>query len=77
MSAVNRRFETSFAPVTPDRHAQLSKAFLAQEKLDGLANPPSNTPESLPPPLLSGRLVDRARAAHECMLAAAAEDGTI
>ena len=77
VSAVNRRFETSFAPVTPDRHAQLSKAFLAQEKLDGLANPPPNTPESLSPRLLSGRLVDRARAAHECMLAAAAEDGTI
>jgi hypothetical protein len=77
VSAVNRRFGTSFAPVSPERHAQLSKAFLAQEKLDGLADPASTAPGSLPAGLVAGRLGKRSRSVHQRLLAAAAADGTI
>lgn len=77
VSAVNRRFETCFSAISPERHTQLSKAFLAQEKLEGLANPVPEVSASLPPGLLGGRLGNRARNAHERILAAAAADDTL
>ena len=76
VSAVNKRFGTSFSAISPERHAQLSKAFLAQEKLEGLANSATEPPAPLPPRLLDGPLGDRARSAYERMLAAAAADNT-
>lgn len=76
ISAANRRFGTSFAVADPDRHAQLSKAFLAQEKLEGLNQPPVPAPRTLPPHIMDGPLGDRARAAHARVLNAAAEHGT-
>lgn len=76
ISAVNHRFDTPFAPVDPDRHAQLSKAFLAQEKLDGLNHLPAHPPRTPGSQIMGGRLADRARRVHACMLDAAEEDGT-
>lgn len=76
VSAVNRRFDTSFTPIDTDRHTQLSKAFLAQEKIEGLAPPSSRPPRRIPPAVLNGRLAERAHAVHARMLDAAAEDGT-
>lgn len=76
VSAVNQRFGTSFAAVDPDRHAQLSKAFLAQEKLEGLNQSPAPAPRALPHHVVEGRLADRARAVHARMLDMAKEHGT-
>lgn len=77
VSAVNKRFGSSFAPIDHDRHAQLSKAFLAQEKLEGLDNHPSSSAiPTIPPTVLDGPLAERAHTAYARMLAAATEDGT-
>jgi hypothetical protein len=76
VSAVNRRFDTSFASIDPDRQTQLSKAFLAQEKIDGLNTPHAPTPRTIPPHILVGKSADRARAAYARMLDVAAKDGT-
>ena len=76
VSAANKRFGTSFSAISPERHAQLSKAFLAQEKLEGLSDSGAEPPAPLPPRLLDGPLGDRARSAYERMLAAAAADNT-
>jgi len=77
VSAVNKRFGTSFSAIPPERHALLSKAFLAREKLEGLANSGAEPPATLPPGLIDGPLGDRARSAHGRMLAAAAADDTL
>lgn len=77
VGAVNRRFGTEFAPIDSDRHAQLSKAFLAQEKLDGLAESPSPARRTIPSDILKGQLADRARSVHARMLEAAKDDASV
>lgn len=76
VSAVNKRFGTSFSAISPERHVQLSKAFLAQEKLEGLSDSGAEPPAQLPPGLKEGPLGDRARSVYERLLAAAAADDT-
>lgn len=76
VSAVNRRFATSFEAIDPERHAQLSKAFLAQEKLDGLNTAVSRTRNTIPAGIRAGRHADRAHAAYSHLLEAAIKDGT-
>ncbi len=73
-SAVNRRFGTSFEEFGPDRHRMLSKAFLAQEKLDAAMHPP---PTGRPPEFeRHARLVERAERQHAAFLALARDDRT-
>lgn len=76
VSAVNRRFGTAFADIDSDRHAQLSKAFLAQEKLEGLENAAQPARRATDLRVPTGALADRARTAHARMLEAAEEDAT-
>jgi hypothetical protein len=75
IDAVNRRFQTAFDPIDAARHEQLSKAFLAQEKLDALATPP--VPNHAPPAFDSPeRLTGPATQLYRTYLELAAQDGT-
>ena len=76
VSVVNRRFDPPFTSIDPDRHTQPSKAFLLQEKIDGLNAPHSPPPRTIPPNILAGKSAERARAAYARMLDTAAKDGT-
>ena len=76
ISAVNRRFGTSFEAADPVRHTGLSKAFLAREKFEGLNQPPPPTRSPPLPHVQEGQLADRARAVHARMLDAAEAHGT-
>lgn len=77
VAAVNSRFGTEFGSIDPDRHTQLSKAFLAQEKLDGLTDSPSPASRTIHSEIFDGRLADRARSVHACMLDAARDDAPL
>ena len=67
----------SFAPVTPDRQCAAQQGVSGAGKTRRSREPSPGIHRSLFRPHYSpGALLTGARAAHECMLAAAAEDGT-
>lgn len=76
VNAVNHRFETAFEGIDTDRHQQLSKAFLAQEKIDALSNPPTHDRETRADFEGLDGLVQRASDIHTEFLDLAREDQT-
>ena len=77
VDAVNRRFVTGYDSVDGDRHRQLSKAFLAQEKADAMLGGPAAGTMDPAPPRYDSPLADRARALHARFLDMAADDRTV
>jgi hypothetical protein len=80
VEAVNRRFGTTFEPISADRHALLSKAFLAQERIDAVSAPGTAGAGANagggPQTRYQGALADRARDQHGRFLEMARDDGT-
>lgn len=76
VDAVNRRFSTHYVAIDADRHRQLSKAFLAQEKADAMLGGPPSEPPGAADTRYDSSLADRARAIHARFLQMAADDGT-
>lgn len=75
IDAVNRRFGTEFETIDGERHKLLSKAFLAQEKLDAAAGIQSAT--RLPRFEEHADLVERAEREHAAYLERARDDLTV
>jgi hypothetical protein len=74
IDAVNRRFGTSFDTIDGDRHRSLSKAFLAQEKLDAVGGqPPAHRVARFDD---HPTLTERAEQEHAAFLALARDDLT-
>lgn len=77
VEAVNSRFGTGFDPIDTERHAQLSKAFLAQEKLDALSSPePTERSATVDDFDRLKGLLRQATEQHAVFLDMAKEDGT-
>jgi hypothetical protein len=75
IDAVNRRFGTSFESIDAQRHVDLTKAFLAQERYDALSAPAGRDASTADFEGLD-RLVRRATEEHSAFLAMAREDRT-
>lgn len=77
IEATNRRFGTDFDPIDAERHTQLSKAFLAQEKLDALSAPtPATRATSTHDFDALDHLLRRANGEYTAFLEHAREDNT-
>lgn len=74
--AVNRRFGTDYDPVDAERHKQLSKAFLAGEKMEALVGGEVSGSTGPASPRYDSALAERARTMHARFLEMAAGDAT-